>query len=120
MKNFRIISCELRATNDKLRAYVVAALLFVMGVNTAMAQEINKESRTYHVKWELSDLFGSLRMNFPQTYLVRQTNDWIIYDLNYWFTDKDDKQKCRQYFDRIFDNMDKRLKPLRKFTESID
>ena len=116
MKNYN----ELRVTSDKLRVGVITALLFLLGFGTAMAQERDFKNRTYHVKWELSDLFGSLRMNFPQTYLVRQTNDWIIYDLNYWFTDKDDKQKCRQYLDRIFDNMDKRLKPLRKFTESID
>ena len=71
---------ELRVTSDKLRVGVITALLFLLGFGTAMAQERDFKNRTYHEKWELSDPFGSLRMNFPQTYLDRQTNDWIIYD----------------------------------------
>lgn len=115
MKNYN----ELRVTSDKLRVGVTTALLFLLGFGTAMAQERDFKNRTFYENWELSNLFWDLKQNFSQTYLIRQTNDWIIYDLNYWFTSEKDRQARQQWPDHIFDKLDK-LKTLRKFTESIE
>ncbi len=115
----RVMSYELRATSNKLRVGIITALLFLLGFGTAMAQEQDFENRTFYENWRLSNLFWDLKQNFSQTYLIRQTNDWIIYDLNYWFTDEKDRQARQQLPDRIFAQLDK-LKALRKFTESID
>lgn len=115
MKNYN----ELRVTSDKLRVGVITALLFLLGFGTAMAQERDFKNRTFYENWELSNLFWDLKLNFSQTYLIRQTNDWIIYDLNYWFTSEKDRQARQQLPDHIFDKLDK-LKTLRKFTESIE
>lgn len=115
MKNYN----ELRVTSYKLRVGVITALLFLLGFGTAMAQERDFKNRTFYENWELSNLFWDLKQNFSQTYLIRQTNDWIIYDLNYWFTSEKDRQARQQLPDHIFDKLDK-LKTLRKFTESIE
>lgn len=115
----RVISNKLRATSDKLRVGVITALLFLLGFGTAMAQERDFKNRTFYENWELSNLFWDLKQNFSQTYLIRQTNDWIIYDLNYWFTSEKDRQARQLLPDHIFAKLDK-LKTLRKFTESIE
>ena len=115
----RVMSYKLQATSYKLRVGIITALLFLLGFGTAMAQEQDFENRTFYENWRLSNLFWDLKQNFSQTYLIRQTNDWIIYDLNYWFTDEKDRQARQQLPDRIFAQLDK-LKALRKFTESID
>lgn len=122
MKNYnelRAKSDELRVMSYELRVGIITALLFLLGFGTAMAQEQDFENRTFYENWRLSNLFWDLKQNFSQTYLIRQTNDWIIYDLNYWFTDEKDRQARQQLPDRIFAQLDK-LKALRKFTESID
>ena len=115
----RVMSYKLQATSYKLRVGIITALLFLLGLGTTMAQEQDFENRTFYENWRLSNLFWDLKLNFSQTYLIRQTNDWIIYDLNYWFTDEKDRQARQQLPDRIFAQLDK-LKALRKFTESID
>ena len=107
MKNYK----KLRVMSDKLRVGVITALLFLLGFGTAMAQELN-EKQTFYENWELSNLFWELKLNFSQTYLIRQTNDWIIYDLNYWFTNEEDRQARQQLPDHIFAKLDK-LKTLR-------
>ena len=114
MKNYK----KLRVMSDKLRVGVITALLFLLGFGTAMAQELN-EKQTFYENWELSNLFWELKLNFSQTYLIRQTNNWIIYDLNYWFTNEEDRQVRQQLSEHIFAKLDK-LKTLRKFTESIE
>ena len=122
MKNYdklRAKSDKLRVMSYELRVGIITALLFLLGFGTAMAQEQDFENRTFYENWRLSNLFWDLKLNFSQTYLIRQTNDWIIYDLNYWFTDEKDRQARQQLPDRIFAQLDK-LKALRKFTESID
>ena len=122
MKNYdklRATSDELRVMSYELRVGIITALLFLLGFGTAMAQEQDFENRTFYENWRLSNLFWDLKQDFSQTYLIRQTNDWIIYDLNYWFTDEKDRQARQQLPDRIFAQLDK-LKALRKFTESID
>ena len=122
MKNYdklRATSDELRVMSYELRVGIITALLFLLGFGTAMAQEQDFENRTFYENWRLSNLFWDLKQNFSQTYLIRQTNNWIIYDLNYWFTDEKDRQARQQLPDRIFAQLDK-LKALRKFTESID
>ena len=116
MKNFnelRVTSYKLQVASHKLRAYVAAALLFVMGFSTAMAQKQYQENQ------ELTAIFKELKRTFPKTFLIRQTNDWIIYDLNYWFNSEADRQKHQQMFNCIFAELDK-LKTLRKYTESVD
>ena len=115
----RVMSYKLQATSYKLRVGIITALLFLLGLGTTMAQEQDFENRTFYENWRLSNLFWDLKQDFSQTYLIRQTNDWIIYDLNYWFTDEKDRQARQQLPDRIFAQLDK-LKALRKFTESID
>ena len=114
MKNYK----KLRVMSDKLRVGVITALLFLLGFGTAMAQELN-EKQTFYENWELSNLFWELKLNFSQTYLIRQTNNWIIYVLNYWFTNEEDRQVRQQLSEHIFAKLDK-LKTLRKFTESIE
>ena len=68
MKNFN----KLRVTDYKLRAALIALLLFSLGIGMAVAQ------KQYHENQEMEAIFHELRRQLPQTYLIRQTNEWII------------------------------------------
>lgn len=109
----RATSYKLQVTGYKLRAALIALLLFSLGIGTTVAQKQYRENQ------EMEAIFHELRRQLPQTYLVRQTNEWSIYDLNYWFKNEKERQAYQQMFDRLFSKLDD-WKTLRKFTESID
>lgn len=97
----------------KLRVALLALLALLLPVSPVAAQKQYQENPV------LTEMWKELDGKFRQTYLVRQTNDWIIYDLSYWFKSESDRRAHRQTFDRLFAGLDK-LKTLRKFTESVD
>lgn len=104
---------NLTQTMRRLPTLCCLLLLCLLTAGTARAQ------KSYQENAKLKAIFEELNEKFPQTYLIRRTNDWVVYDLNYWFKSGSDRQTHRKMFDRMFAELDQ-LKPIRKYVEVID